>query len=113
MTRAVSTVEMLSSPVPWDEIVESKVSFPSFDGEDGLDKPSVRISGTSSSSGMTISPSRAGVKCTSAVVGTSGRLSLSNRHLMAVAAPAVLRGGEVMDVTVCSPRESRGEPKVV
>jgi hypothetical protein len=114
MTRTVSSVTTLSSPALWDEVVESKVSFPASVGEDGRDEPSVgTTSGPSSSSEITISPSRAGVKCASVVVGTSGLLSLSNRYLMAVATPAVLSGAEIVDVAVCSPGEPSGEPKVV
>lgn len=99
----------MSSPAFWDEVIESKVSFPAS-VEDGRDKPSVgTISGPSSSSEITISPSRAGA----GVAGTSGLLSLSNRYLMAVAIPAVLSGAETVDVAVGSPGELRGEPKVV
>jgi hypothetical protein len=114
MIRTVSSVIVLSSPAFWDEVVESKVSFPVSVGEDGRDGPPVgTTSGPSSSSEITISPSRAGVRCASVVVGTSGLLSLSNRYLIAVAIPAVLSGAEVVDVAVCSPGESSGEPKVV
>jgi len=106
-------VTMLSSPALWDEVVESKVSFPGSEGEDGRDEPSVvAASGPSSSSGITISPSRAGVECAPVVVGT-GLCSLSNRYLMAVAIPAVFSGAETVDVAVRSPGELGGEPKVV
>ena len=70
------------------------------------------ISGSSSSSEITISPSRAGVKCVCVVVGISGLLSLSNRYLRAVAIPAVIGGVGVIDVAVCSPGGPSGEPKV-
>lgn len=91
MTTIVSSVTMLSSPTPLDEVVESNVSFPRSVGEDGRGEPSVgMIPGPSSSSEMTISPSRAGVKCASVVVGTSGLLSPSNRYLRVVATPAVI-----------------------
>ena len=114
MIVTVSSVTALSSPVLWNETIESKVSFPTSVGEDGQDEPSVgKTSGMSSSSEITISPSRAGVKCASVVVGTSGLLSLSNRYLIAVATPAVLGGAEIVDAEVRSPGEPSGEPKVV
>lgn len=96
------------------EAVESKVSSPTSVREDGRDGPPAgTTSGPPSSSEMTISPSRAGVKCASVVAGASGLLSLSNRYLIAVATPAVLGGAEIVDAVVCSPGELSGEPKVV
>ena len=83
-------------------------------GEDGRDELSMgSTSGPPSSSEITISPSRAGVKCTSVMVGTSGLLSLSNRCLMAVTIPAVLSEADIVDVVVCSPGELSGESNVV
>lgn len=114
MTVTISYVTALSSPVLWDETTESNDSFPTSVGEDGWDESPVgTISGTSSSSEITISPSRAGIKCASVVVGTSGLLSLSSRYLIAVAIPAVLGRVETVDAGVCSPGEPSGEPKVV
>jgi len=82
-------------------------------GEDERGEPSVGMTpGPSSSSEITISPSRAGVKCASVVVGTSGLLSFSNRYLRAVATPVVIGEVEIADVAVCSPDELSGEPKV-
>ena len=104
---------MLSSPTLCDEVVESKVSSPAPVGENRWDESLTgATSGPSSSSEMTISPSRAGVRCVSVVVGTSGLLSPSNRYLIAVAIPAMLGGAEMVDAVVCSPDELSGEPKV-
>ena len=112
MTTTVSSVTMLSSPTPPHEVVESKVSFPRSVGEDGRSELSVGMTpGPSSSSEITICPSRAGVKCASVVVGTSGLLSLSNRYLRAVATPAVIGEVGIADIAVCSSGELR-EPKV-
>ena len=113
MTITVSSVTTLSSPAFWDEVIESKVSFPRSVGEDGQGELSVgSISGPPSSSEITISPSRAGVRCSSVAVGTSGLLSLSNRYLRAVAIPVVIGGAELPGVGVFSPGELSGEPKV-
>ena len=102
----VSPVAVLSSPVSWDDVFESKVSFPTSVGEGGWGGASVgTTSGLSSSSEITISPSRAGVKCAPMVVGTSGLLLPSNRYLIVVAIPVVLDGVEIVDVAVCSPGE--------
>lgn len=113
MTTAVSSVTMLSSPTPSDEVVESKVSLPMSVGGGGRGEPSVGMTpGPSSSSEITISPSRAEVNRASVVVGTSELLSLSNRYLRAVAAPAVIGEVGIADVAVFSPGELSGEPKV-
>lgn len=113
MAGTASSITALSSPVLWDDIVESKVSFPTS-VEDGRDEPPVgTTSGPSSSSEITISPSRAGVKRAPVVTGTSGLLSLSKRCLIAAAIPAVLSEVEIADVEVRSPGESSGEPNVV
>lgn len=110
-TRTVSSVKMLSSSAPR---VESKVSFPASVGEDGREEPSVATtSGTSSSSGITISPSRTRAKPASVITGTSGSLSLSNRLLMAVATPVGVDGAEVLDFPDGSPGELSGEPNAV
>lgn len=114
MTRTVSSVTTLSSPVPRDEVVESNVSFPVSAGEGERDEMLVgTTSGPSSSSGMTISPPREGVKCESVMVGISGFFSLSNRFLMAVATPGVFSGTEVLDFAVGSLGELSGEPNAV